>query len=538
GGPEHGDLDSWRARIKPQQQQTPEHDRAKEEAAPVQHSPPSPQDTEAAETDIVHPRPSSPVMEEEDPDYSFGEQVASFAGLAALARGDREALDEIKELIKAPPIRAPPAGSVSPASEPIDKEKLEDLNRLAEMVTGLGDIYSSHMEDQGMQEREQGLSPAHKAYFNAVRDGVSNAYLAASVVGSNLVTTSKTGGIGTAGKALKLLSAAIPMVGGLGAIAAAALKTGDRYLQTRRVVKIADIARDPVECCSLARRLALRLADGLAVGATSMADTLAGTIGGTGGSEWSQGEYSLPDGARQDRDVMEWLADEVANFEPQDHHATKTTPEEQAGRRLGKKHLHTLLLAVGKGCLEGAKSVEEKVELLVRAVLPEDEGNAVSTPQVLMAHATSSTDSVLKPTDSAASLLVGRGSVESDASSVAALRGEIQSLRDSLEDSNAKQSKLENEVTTLKKQQGKSPPDSDGLVAIGGGLALQQRVIVTKKPEDFLEESQREAVAEDRQVSLREFMEYKELQDEKNRGMEYRIEDHEVQINRKQDRKR
>ncbi|CAN0070166.1 unnamed protein product, partial [Ectocarpus fasciculatus] len=112
------------------------------------------------------------------------------------------------------------------------------------------------MEDQGMQEREEGLSPAHKAYFNAVRDGVSNAYLAASVVGSNLVTTSKTGGIGTAGKALKLLSAAIPMVGGLGAIAAAALKTGDRYIQTRRVVKIADIARDPVECCSLARRLA------------------------------------------------------------------------------------------------------------------------------------------------------------------------------------------------------------------------------------------------------------------------------------------
>lgn len=58
------------------------------------------------------------------------------------------------------------------------------------------------MEDQWMQEREQGLSQAHKAYFNTVRDGVCNAFLAGSVVGSNLVATSKTGGIGTVSAAV------------------------------------------------------------------------------------------------------------------------------------------------------------------------------------------------------------------------------------------------------------------------------------------------------------------------------------------------
>ncbi|CAM9463368.1 unnamed protein product, partial [Ectocarpus sp. 4 AP-2014] len=539
GGPEHGDLDSWRARIQPQQQRAAEHDEPKEEADVAQHSPRS-QDAETVETDVVHPGPSSPVREERDPDHSFGEQVSSFAGLAALTKGNREALDEVKQLIRAPSIKTPPADGPSPAPEPVDEEKLRDLNRLAEMATTLGEIASSHVEDQGMQEREQGLSLAHKAYFNAVRDGVCNAYLAASVVGSNLVATSKTGGIGTAGKALKLLSAAVPMVGGLGGIAAAALKTGDRYIQTRRVVKIADIASDPVECCSLARRLALRLADGLAIGA-SMADTVAGMIGGTGedGGEWSQGEYALPDGAR-DRDVMEWLADEVASLEPQDHHATGITPEEQAGRRLGKKHLQTLLLAVGNGCLEGANNIEEKVELLVRTVFPEVKENAVSTPQapdVLVEQVASSTDSALKQTDSAASLLVGRDSVESDASTVAALMEEMENLRNSLEDSNEKRAKLESEVSKLKERM-KSAPDSDGVMSIDGGQALMQREVILKEAETFLEKSQHNAMAVGQYVSNREWQEFKERQAEIDRGHDDKIDGLEVKVDRKQDRKR
>lgn len=41
-----------------------------------------------------------------------------------------------------------------------------------------------------------------------------------------------------AGQALKLLSGAVPVVGGLASLAAAALKAGDRSIQSRRVVKV------------------------------------------------------------------------------------------------------------------------------------------------------------------------------------------------------------------------------------------------------------------------------------------------------------
>ena len=107
-----------------------------------------------------------------------------------------------------------------------------------------------------------------------------------------------------AGEALKVLSSAVPVVGGLARFTAAALKAGDRHIQTRRVVKVSlypgtfvlllhdispllawpaigrftsgllaptirclqitEMATDANECCSLARTLALRLADGLA----------------------------------------------------------------------------------------------------------------------------------------------------------------------------------------------------------------------------------------------------------------------------------
>lgn len=41
-----------------------------------------------------------------------------------------------------------------------------------------------------------------------------------------------------AGEALELLSGAVPVVGGLAGLAAAALKAGDHHMQTRRVVRV------------------------------------------------------------------------------------------------------------------------------------------------------------------------------------------------------------------------------------------------------------------------------------------------------------
>ncbi len=41
-----------------------------------------------------------------------------------------------------------------------------------------------------------------------------------------------------AGEALKVISSVVPVFGGLASFAAAALKAGDRHIQTRRVVKV------------------------------------------------------------------------------------------------------------------------------------------------------------------------------------------------------------------------------------------------------------------------------------------------------------
>lgn len=50
-----------------------------------------------------------------------------------------------------------------------------------------------------MRRKEQALAPesAQAAYCATVRSGLCSAYLAASVVGSGMVSTSKTGAMGT-----------------------------------------------------------------------------------------------------------------------------------------------------------------------------------------------------------------------------------------------------------------------------------------------------------------------------------------------------
>lgn len=54
------------------------------------------------------------------------------------------------------------------------------------------------MQDNEMQQKEQALTPDSRegAYFATVRSGLCNSYLAASVIGSNMVSTSKTGAMG------------------------------------------------------------------------------------------------------------------------------------------------------------------------------------------------------------------------------------------------------------------------------------------------------------------------------------------------------
>ncbi|CAM9173614.1 unnamed protein product, partial [Ectocarpus fasciculatus] len=200
--------------------------------------------------------------------------------------------------------------------------------------------------------------PGPRAYYTATRTGLCNAYLAASVICSSLVSTRKTGRMGMAGKALTFLSGAVPVVGGLAGLAAAALEAGDRYLQTRRVSKICNIAPDAVDCSLLARKLALQLSDGFVDGTLSTADRVeargthptAGVDNFEGECGWSQEMNASPDAASEEA-IMDWFIEEVADSEPNDCDGKKTTPAEEAGRKLGKKHLKILLKEIGRDCL-------------------------------------------------------------------------------------------------------------------------------------------------------------------------------------------
>ena len=50
-----------------------------------------------------------------------------------------------------------------------------------------------------MQRKEMSFDPGRKAYNVVIRSGLCNAYLAASVVCSGLVSTSKVGAMGKVG---------------------------------------------------------------------------------------------------------------------------------------------------------------------------------------------------------------------------------------------------------------------------------------------------------------------------------------------------
>ncbi|CAM9440635.1 unnamed protein product, partial [Ectocarpus sp. 12 AP-2014] len=102
--------------------------------------------------------------------------------------------------------------------------------------------------------------------------------------------------------------------------------TGDHYLQTRRLVKIAAMASDATECCALARRLALLLTDGLKDDTSAAPDdagelrvhTTADMNGAAGGSGFGRGAGNVP-GVMSEDDIFEYLLEEVASYERNDY---------------------------------------------------------------------------------------------------------------------------------------------------------------------------------------------------------------------------
>ncbi|CAM9851490.1 unnamed protein product, partial [Ectocarpus sp. 8 AP-2014] len=391
GGPSKGEgLDSWRARIRPKQETKPRTliGDEKEEDAPA--PPPSPrpvllpQQQETGEGDgneedapvplgfpnqregAVGKRVRSPEHtllspgKAKEMDRLFSAQLSSSAGLDSLIREKPKALEDIQRVIE-----STVAGSVFPDDKLSDIDGRRKLGTLVTMSTALGEVALRHTEDMDIQRKELALPAFSNAYYSAVRSGLCQAYLAASVIDSDWLSTSKTGGMGKAGAAMKLMSSAVPVVGGLPELAGKALEAGDHYLQTRRLVKMTAMAPDTVECCFLARRLALQLTDGLRndAGATAN-DTdqvrVHTTAGMNGGSGSGRGADMMP-GDMNEEDVFEYLLEEVASYKRHDH----------AGKRLGKKHLRKLLKAIQRGCLDRCNCTEQKqIKVLLLEVLP------------------------------------------------------------------------------------------------------------------------------------------------------------------------
>ncbi|CAN0062684.1 unnamed protein product, partial [Ectocarpus sp. 4 AP-2014] len=526
GGPAKGEsLDSWRARMRQQEQAAERVDPQAENPAARTSS--STQSDKPGKPDGATTEPASGSSRETDMDHMTQAQISSFSALSTLCGGSHRSLEQVRQLVEALGINRS-----SPGTGLNETGTLGELNRLVAMAEDLGDMVSRHVMNEDIQRRELALPPGPKAYYTAIRTGLCNAYLAASVVCSSLVSTSKTGRMGTAGKTLEFLSSAVPVVSGLAGLAAAALNAGDRYLQTRRVSKICDIAPDSTDCCLLARTLALQLSEGYVDGTLPTSDTAeergthttAGMGGVEGGCGLSQDIGASPDSPTEEA-VMDWFVKEVADHEPSNFDARKTTPAVKAGRKLGKRHLQTLLKAVGGGRLRGTNTPDEKVKVLVGIILPEAEAKVLATspgtPERIDDDASSAQPASRQSHAAATRPAVPDGAAKSDID-VAALMERMASMRirteatheelkagleasqakqveleaenarlnGGLEAANAKNAKLESEMKILNKKVMKPVPDSDSLVPSGKGLALKQRQAVTETVDDFLERAQ------------------------------------------------
>ncbi|CBJ28474.1 Hypothetical leucine rich repeat protein [Ectocarpus siliculosus] len=581
GGPRDGEgLDSWRTRVRfeqrtkprtlkgdqrgkdapvppppaptvllPQQQQIDAGDETEEDAPVLLDSPNQRQEVVAGSANSTGRASTSPEKAEEV-DRLFRAQLVSSAGLDSLIRENPAALENIQLAIE-----RQVAGSFYPDNELGDMQSRRNLGTLVTMSTALGEVALRHTEDMNVQRKELALPPFSKAYYTAIRTGLCKAYLAASAIDSDWVITSKTGGMGKVGAALKLMSSAVPLIGGLPKLAGKALEAGDTYLQTRRLVKITAMAPDTVECCSLARRLALQLTDGLRNNASATDDDNNQVWVNTtaGGSGCGRGADMMP-GDMSEEDVFKYLLEEVTADERNDH----------GGKRLGKRHLRKLLKAIQGGCLDGSNGTVQKIKILLLEILPEADDKPAATPgtpkevmvrsppagaaahdsglpsraefaaiQAELAALKSAKDKQQAELEEQQAKLVAVESVkEKQQAELEALKSgrrqqkaELEGLASAKDELERKVKKLEQHVPELD-----SEPDDD--VDFGGELALRRRVAVSETAKGFLDRARdRAARAVDHHpVTVSEQREFEALQDEKHREHEARLRELEGQI--------
>ncbi|CAM9150683.1 unnamed protein product [Ectocarpus sp. 8 AP-2014] len=528
GGPADGEgLDSWRERMQLDQRTKPQtlKDYQKEEGAPVPppRSPPVllPRQQQIYEGDekeedapvlLGSPTRGQQVVGEsaiwpehaslspgkaKEVDRLFRAQLSSSARLDSLIRDKPEALEDIQRVIG-----SPGGGSFYFDYELSDMERRRKLGTLVTMSTAIGEVVLRHTEDKDIQRKERDLAPFSKAYYAAVRSGLCNAYLAASVIDSDWVSTSKTGRVGKAGATLKLVSSAVPAVGGLPELAGKALETGDHFLQTRRLVKITGMAPDAMECCFLARRLALQLTEGLKDDAGAGADEadhvhVHTTAGMSGGSGSGLGADMMPGDMSED-DVFEYVLEEVASYKRKDH----------GGKRLGKKHLRKLLKAIQRGCLEGSSCTDQKIEILLLKILPPADIRPAATsstpkevtvqaPAVVAAAHDSGLPSMAEFTALQAAVEALTSVKDKQQAELEALKSDKEKQQAKIEAMDSRNKELRDQVATLEKR----VPDGDcepcDTVNAGGGQVLKQKLEIKEDLETFWQRKETAAAARD-----------------------------------------
>ncbi|CAB1098875.1 unnamed protein product [Ectocarpus sp. CCAP 1310/34] len=217
GGPAKGEaLGAWKDRILRKQQAVKDQQKEAQAPEPPPSTPPRllPQQQEAGESD----------QKEENAPMPLGSST----------QGEEVMEDRAPSLEHA---------FLSPRKEQeVDRFFRAQLSSSA----GLGSPIRENPESLEDNATHGGTSPAFwSVYYTAVRTGLCEGYLAASVINSDWVSASKTGSIGEVGAAVrararaafKLLSSTVPVVGGLPELAGKALEIGDHYLQSRRLVK-------------------------------------------------------------------------------------------------------------------------------------------------------------------------------------------------------------------------------------------------------------------------------------------------------------
>jgi hypothetical protein len=128
----------------------------------------------------------------------------------------------------------------------------------------LGNIKALISTQQQQEENQLALETIQSdlyqaSFYNKIRSELNATYLAATVVQTDIVQSSKTGMLGKVGSALETVGNYVPMIGSGVQLFGSILNLVDQNMQARLIQNYANLANDSVEMTNLANEIAIRL---------------------------------------------------------------------------------------------------------------------------------------------------------------------------------------------------------------------------------------------------------------------------------------